>query len=210
MKKMMVNFPLEQLMRSGRFPKVSYLFLINFKDSNRRYWSWSSGAPKNNLESTVKQDIPGIICWTLWKTYADITWGEGGKTISSSNIITQVKFYTHNWVASQSMPKIRFIGDVLVDEGLVPKNFKIKGYKPTLIKWLKPALQWKLNVDASYLAGKASGGAVLRDQRGGFVVATSFPLRASLPLESEIRAIIFAIRWAVEEGYEDFQVETDC
>ncbi|CAH9079126.1 unnamed protein product [Cuscuta europaea] len=65
----------------------------------------------------------------------------------------------------------------------------------------------KLNTD---VPGRAGGGAILRNQNGELVAAISFPLIASTSLEAEIQAIFTATRWAIEEGYSEFLVETDA
>ncbi|CAH9084422.1 unnamed protein product [Cuscuta epithymum] len=170
---------------------------------------WKTGVCKTNLDDIIKQNIPGIICWVIWRTYADQIWGNGGYIPSIDNMIIQVKLYSQNWVTSLSTSKIRFLGNISREEGLIPLNYKLQGYRPQVITWHKPTLNWKLNVDASYLAGMANGGAVLRNQKGELEVAISFPITARSPLEAEIHALIFAMNWAVEAGYSRFQVETD-
>ncbi|CAH9111837.1 unnamed protein product, partial [Cuscuta europaea] len=130
--------------------------------------------------------------------------------ISNPNyIILQVKMYTQSWVASLPTHKIRITGDILFQEGLIPKHFRLQGYKPHIIKWQLPVKKWKINVDVGYLAGKARGGTVPRDRRGGFVMAICFPMCATSSLEAELKAILSATRWAMEEGFVDFQVESD-
>ncbi|CAH9141052.1 unnamed protein product [Cuscuta epithymum] len=129
---------------------------------------------------------------------------------TSSQIIVQIKIHTQAWSASLSKLKIRTIGDVLFEEQIIHKYFKLAGTSIRLIRWLKPQSNFKLNADARYISGKAGGGAILRNQDGEMLAAISFPITASTSLEAEIIAIIIATRWAVESGYCDFQVETDA
>ncbi|CAH9134937.1 unnamed protein product [Cuscuta epithymum] len=41
------------------------------------------------------------------------------------------------------------------------------------------------------------------------VFSLQFPIEATSPVEAELRALLFASRWAITVGYQSFQVETD-
>ncbi|CAH9063757.1 unnamed protein product [Cuscuta europaea] len=170
--------------------------------SHLHYWKLRNGPI--SLVDFFKQSLPGIICWTIWKEYTNHIWGSGGGISNPNYIILQVKMYTQSWVATLPTHKIRITGDILFQEGLIHKHFCLQCYKPQIIKWQLPVKKWKINVDAGYLAGKARGGAVLRDRRGGFVMAICFPVCATSSLETELKAILSATRWAMEEGLADF------
>ncbi|CAH9068827.1 unnamed protein product [Cuscuta epithymum] len=75
---------------------------------------------------------------------------------------------------------------------------------------MKPNRGLKLNVDAAFLHGSASGVAILRYQRGELVCACAFPIVASSSLEAELIAAMRSTRWAIDEGYRGFQVEIDA
>ncbi|CAH9119250.1 unnamed protein product [Cuscuta europaea] len=50
----------------------------------------------------------------------------------------------------------------------------------------------------------------MRDSRGDLLGAIAYPLQHSSPVEVELQAILYALRWAVDEGFVAFQVESDC
>ncbi|CAH9147988.1 unnamed protein product [Cuscuta epithymum] len=174
-----------------------------------KFHYWRSVRPDRSLMDVVRGNMPGIMCWVIWKAYAHNIWGSGGTISSPDVIILQIKTYIQNWVASLKLGKLNFIGNMLFEEYLVPRGFKLKGFKLQLIRWERTQKKWKMNVDASYLSVKASGGAIIRDGNGHFVSAISFPLLAQSPVDAEIKAICFALKWATENGFDDLHIETD-
>ncbi|CAH9102928.1 unnamed protein product [Cuscuta epithymum] len=170
---------------------------------------WRHDTGKKSLIDLFRKNLPGIICWFIWKTYSSIIWGNGGDSPNPDKIILQIKLYTQTWISGISISTYREIGNVLADEGLIPRNFTNQHFRMQIIKWVKPRKKCKLNVDASYLSGNAFGGAIMRDENGGLRSAISFPVQASSPLDAELRAIFFAVDWAIDLGFESFQVETD-
>ncbi|CAH9141692.1 unnamed protein product [Cuscuta epithymum] len=101
------------------------------------------------------------------------------------------------------------MGEVLMEEELVPRGFRWPGRKFQLIKWHKPKSGLKINTDASFDGIQATGGAIMRTDRGKLVFGIRFPLVASSSMEAELKAIIFATSWAIRARYENFQVESD-
>ncbi|CAH9094297.1 unnamed protein product [Cuscuta europaea] len=78
------------------------------------------------------------------------------------------------------------------------------------IRWIKLKRGLKLNVDAAYLPGKASGDAILRNELGVFIGAISFPMVTCSNLHVELLALLRATTWAINEGFGSFQVECDA
>ncbi|CAH9083265.1 unnamed protein product [Cuscuta epithymum] len=174
-----------------------------------RFHYWRSINTDKSLMGVVRSNMPGIICWIIWKAYANNVWGSDSVISNADQIITMIKMYLQNWVVSLTSGKLRSIGSVLIEEKLVPRGYKIKGFKLQIIKWQRPRMKWKMNIDACYLSGRAGGGAIVRDGMGRLASAISFPLLAQSPVDAELQAIFFAVKWAAANGFEDMCVETD-
>ncbi|CAH9106942.1 unnamed protein product [Cuscuta europaea] len=164
-----------------------------------------SGA--NIIESA---NLPGIICWNIWKIYTNILWGSSLVVPNICHVIWNIKPFTQNWALSLSTQRFGKIDFVLFEERLFPKGFKVKQklFKP--FSWMKSKIGMKLNIDAAFIPDSASGGVILRNQSGELICATAFPASASLSLEAEFLAVTKATRWAIQEGYRDFLVEIDA
>ncbi|CAH9115749.1 unnamed protein product [Cuscuta epithymum] len=171
---------------------------------------WWLKAGSKTLLDLLKHLIPGIICWFIWKTYAEFIWGDRVGGVSSESIIIQIKHFISTWITSLSRLKIPGVEDVLLEEGIIPRNFKVSRMKIRAIRWIKPQNCLKLNTDACYVPGKAGGAAILRNDDGKLIAAIAFPLVASSSLEAEIFSIAYASRWMVDAGFHGFHVETDC
>ncbi|CAH9092688.1 unnamed protein product [Cuscuta europaea] len=130
---------------------------------------WWFEAGSKNLIDLFKHNLPGIICWNIWKVYTDQIWGTGSRTPNFAYTIWQIKLYTQNWVLSLSNQKLGKIDTILYEERLIPQGFKLKHRLLKPISWLKPNRGLKLNIDAAYIPDSASGGAILRYHRGELV-----------------------------------------
>ncbi|VFQ98260.1 unnamed protein product [Cuscuta campestris] len=71
-------------------------------------------------------------------------------------------------------------------------------HKIRVVKWLAPPKgRLKLNIDASFTSGSKRGAAILRDDEGRFVRASSFSVSGSSPYQAELDASIKGIKWAL-------------
>ncbi|CAH9125376.1 unnamed protein product, partial [Cuscuta epithymum] len=132
----------------------------------------------------------GIICWFIWKTYSGLIWGSLTGIPTAENTIWQIKLYTQNWVLSMSNMKLRTIDKILYEERLIPEGYHLAQRILKPIRWIKPKNGLKLNIDAAFIPGRASGGAILRNERGKMLRAISFPVAADSSLEAEWKALI--------------------
>ncbi|CAH9115276.1 unnamed protein product [Cuscuta europaea] len=139
--------------------------------------NWWMNTSSKTVIDLFRHNIPGIICWFVWKYYTGIIWGNNDNPPTTEHIIFQIEIYMQAWASSFSILIVRSVGDVLFEEKLIPKNFKTSG-----------------------------GGTHLRNQNGELVAAISFPLIASTSLEAEIQAILTATGWAIGEGNSQFLV----
>lgn len=79
-------------------------------------------------------------------------------------------------------------------------------------RWRPPAAGWyKVNVDGSFdgSPGMIFGGAIFRNSRGFFVAAFSRPVGWGLPLEAELAAALWAVRFAFNRGWLRLWLETN-
>ncbi|CAH9096127.1 unnamed protein product [Cuscuta europaea] len=67
-----------------------------------------------------------------------------------------------------------------------------------------------MNVDASYLPGKAGDGAIVGNQEGVLILAMSFPILATSSLEAEVMAVVEATRWAISARIETNLIKNAC
>ncbi|CAH9074156.1 unnamed protein product, partial [Cuscuta europaea] len=170
---------------------------------------WWLKAGTKTLEDTFKHNIPGIICWHVWKVYSNHLWGKGNCPTTSGHLLAQIKTYVQQWIYSLNNLRLAKMGELLVEEELIPKGFRLSGRRFHLIKWCKPNRGLKLNTDASYHGSQATGGAIMRNNCGKMMFGICFPVAASSPLEAELKTLLLAISWAIRAGYENFQVESD-
>ncbi|CAH9095448.1 unnamed protein product [Cuscuta europaea] len=191
------------------FMKICGIPNLSFDNNLRQLFiNWWLQAGSKSVLDLFKHNLPGIICWHLWKAYSGLLWGSENRVPTSGTLIAQIKSFTQNWAYSFSRIKLRVIGNILIEEKLIPLDFRLTGTIPRFIKWQKPHTL-KLNTDASYSPQGAFGGVMMRNKEGLFIFAMSFPLQANFVLEAEIRAVILATRWAMDAGFSSFQVETD-
>ncbi|CAH9093769.1 unnamed protein product [Cuscuta epithymum] len=104
-----------------------------------------------------KHNLPGVICWFIWKAYSAHIWGSNSIPLKE-NLIAQIKHHTQMWSASFSKLKRRKIEPYLLSEGLLTKNFRFGRPMFQIVRWIRPKGKDKLNVDASFLPGKSAGG----------------------------------------------------
>ncbi|CAH9124582.1 unnamed protein product [Cuscuta epithymum] len=159
------------------------LFEISIPQSDniaQVFRNWWMKAGTKNVMDIFKHNLPGIISWQVWKVYANLVWGNpsGNTAPSPKGLISQIKAYTQNWV--RSFPKLHnnSVNSILKEEQIVTWNFQARGNSLQIIRWRKPNNCYKMNVDARYLSGEASGGAIIRNSEGDMLWATSFPLAA--------------------------------
>ncbi|CAH9096848.1 unnamed protein product [Cuscuta epithymum] len=174
------------------------------------FFSWWFEAGSKSMIDMFKHNLPGIISWHLWKLYCDLIWGSLSVAPPIDNLIWQIKLYTQNWVISLNKQKFSSVHKVLLVENLIPKDYRLTQRTLKPVRWLKPKSGFKLNVDAAYIPGKAFGGAILRNDLGRMIYATSFPLEASSSLEAELKVLIQATKMAIQDGFYNFQVESDA
>ncbi|CAH9118091.1 unnamed protein product, partial [Cuscuta europaea] len=141
--------------------------------------AWWLKAGSKKLEDVFKHNLPRIISWNIWKVYTSILWDEKEKPPIACQMIQKIKCYTQQWALSLSNLKLISIGDILFEENLIPRNFKLTGMRFQLIKWFKPKAGFKLNTDAAFSPGQIVGGAIMRDSQGKMCFALRFPLNAS-------------------------------
>ncbi|CAH9113440.1 unnamed protein product [Cuscuta epithymum] len=111
-----------------------------------------------------KHNLPGIICWFIWKAYSAHTWG----TVpipTKKVLIYQIKHHTQPWSANFSKMKQRRIETYLIQEGMIAHNFTYG--RPMFHRWKRPQGEYKLNVDASFSYDSSAGGAIFRDKLKG-------------------------------------------
>ncbi|CAH9085761.1 unnamed protein product [Cuscuta epithymum] len=171
------------------------------------YWWLEAGS--KTLGDIFKHNLPGMICWHIWKNYSSYKWGKTSIS-SSEDVIWSIKHYTQNWAFKFTKLKQRRVEDFLIDEHLIPANFKFKKAGCKIIKWKRPTTNYKLNVDASFVHNLAFGGAILRNRTGELVWAICFNILADSSEEAELKALVYASEVAMEKGYTEFQVETDA
>ncbi|CAH9059413.1 unnamed protein product [Cuscuta epithymum] len=166
-------------------------------------------AGSKTLDDIFKHCLPGIIAWFIWKSYSSLVWGTEATKPTPAIIIIQVKLFTQTWVSSFNSKRLVKVGDILFDEQLIPKDFRLR--RPTFkaITWKKPKGNLKLNIDASYLPNRAAGGAILRNDKGQMIIASSFLVTAASAFEAELASLIHAVTWVINLGFRDFLVELD-
>ncbi|CAH9120381.1 unnamed protein product [Cuscuta epithymum] len=165
------------------------------------------GGKEGNTRDTIRQALPGIILWHIWKAYNAYIWD--GKQFSKSQTISQIKDYTTKWIyANQHKSCINFDKEIHSD-GLMPIIHKKKS-KSQFLKWKTSSPpQLILNTDAAFRNAKSAGGAILRNELGILQRAYAFPLTASNPLHAETLASISSIHTLITQGYTSFKVHTD-
>ncbi|VFQ63940.1 unnamed protein product [Cuscuta campestris] len=140
---------------------------------------WLSSTPADPLFH-LKQNIPSIITWELWKTYNRIKFDNGhfllGKTLEI------IKHTLNAWsFARKGIPMPQTL-----------RRIPSKPYK--LVRWIPPnRYQYKLNVDGSMTSNNCGGGAILRDHQGNFLHAIAFPLPFTSPTTTETLAMAQAL-----------------
>ncbi|VFQ82903.1 unnamed protein product [Cuscuta campestris] len=120
-----------------------------------------------------------------------------GKTdFSSRTLIDSISMFVRQWLAAKIPKKLKGADAWLNEKKLLP--FFPKAHKIRVVKWLAPPKgRLKLNIDASFTSGSKRGAAILRDDEGRFVRASSFSVSGSSPYQAELDTSIKGIKWAL-------------
>ncbi|KAK6780194.1 hypothetical protein RDI58_022378 [Solanum bulbocastanum] len=80
-----------------------------------------------------------------------------------------------------------------------------------MVKWIcPPAPLLKLNTDGSCIEGNyGGGGRVLRDSTGNVLMALSLPLGTTTSNQAEVSALLFGLKWCIENVMNQIVAETD-
>lgn len=77
-------------------------------------------------------------------------------------------------------------------------------------KWIPPSIrEWKMNCDAAFKNGMAAVSAVLRDDCGTLIKASSMITNCLSAFEAEVKAVEWAVALAVKEGERNLVLSTD-
>ncbi|CAH9140045.1 unnamed protein product [Cuscuta epithymum] len=162
---------------------------------------WWLGGKGNNSRDTLRQSMPGIILWHIWKAYNACVWD--AKTFSRTYTINTIKDYTRQWVYNNQHKKCIQFDEELHCDGILP-------LKQIALKWkIYGNQELTLNTDATFFVQQSGGGAILRTPDGTFIHAVAFPLSAINPLQAEILTIESSIEAMINTGYKSFTVQTD-
>ncbi|CAH9083756.1 unnamed protein product [Cuscuta europaea] len=171
--------------------------------------SWWLQAGTKSIVDCFKHNLQGIIAWHIWKLYCNLVWGELNKAPSIEFSIHQIRLFSKAWSSNLNSVGAISLTGVLEEEHLIPKSFRFPKPKIKTVKWKLPGTDLKLNVDASSSSDGSVGGAVMRTRSGDLIFALHFPIRSRSPLDAEMVAFHFLIRWAIEHGFTGFEAETD-
>ncbi|VFQ83938.1 unnamed protein product [Cuscuta campestris] len=116
---------------------------------------------------------------------------EGKTDFSSRTLIDSISMFVRQWLAAKIPKKLKGADAWLTEKKLLP--FFPKAHKIRVVKWLAPPKgRLKLNIDASFTSESKRGAAILRDDEGRFVRASSFSVFGSSPYQAELDASIKA------------------
>ncbi|XP_075098808.1 uncharacterized protein LOC142175727 [Nicotiana tabacum] len=79
-----------------------------------------------------------------------------------------------------------------------------------MVKWLKPPpVFMKLNSDGSCLDGNCGGGGIVRGSDGCLIMAYSLPLGQGTSNTAEASALLYGLKWCINNGFNSIIGETD-
>lgn len=79
-----------------------------------------------------------------------------------------------------------------------------------VVKWINPPPPFlKLNTDESCINGVCGGGGVLRDNQGRVIMVFSLPLGQGTSNQAEAVALLFGLKWSIDNGFSSIIAEVD-
>ncbi|OIT27277.1 putative ribonuclease h protein, partial [Nicotiana attenuata] len=171
-----------------------------FQDQVRhRIMRWWLTKSKNEVQKTVLQCLPSIICWQIWKNRCSARFDE--KRMSHHFIIQQVIKMT-NMLIQTRFPELQL-------QHLWQDTYnRIEKLSPAIqcqiVYWQKPPVGWvKLNVDGCSKGnpGPAGGGGLIRDHHGVLIGAfAEFYGDCSCNI-AEAKAMMRGIKMCISKGF---------
>lgn len=139
----------------------------------------------------------GVICWGIWRARNKVLYANGSHDYNET-VGAALSFFQ----AFEEVLKEAWQSGSAVRDGILEKA-----------SWQPPSRgKVKINCDAGFVGeGVVSFGFVIRDENGDVLVAATHQERAMWEANiAEAKAINYALRLALSEGFDEVEVETDC
>ncbi|XP_075101931.1 uncharacterized protein LOC142177353 [Nicotiana tabacum] len=156
---------------------------------------------KNSVAAFVFQIMPPIVVWELWRSRCCSKYEMERLSVARSkclitfNIAQLVNSHFGKLTVNNNWEDIcKFFDYSLVERCI------------TEVKWLKPHL---LNSDGSCVNGNYGCGGVVRDNGGKMLMAYAIPMGQGTSNLAEVEALLFGLKWYVQQGYGLIIGETD-
>ncbi|KAF7841449.1 ribonuclease H [Senna tora] len=135
----------------------------------------------------------GTACWMIWKQRKD--WVFNDKKEEANSLMNLIELNVMNWLNTDKLNSNR---------GIL--------YHESFVTWKPPIKGWiKVITDGSYnhCINKLSCGAVIRNDKGEWLMGLAKPMGSGIALQPEICGIILGLEMAWKHGMKKVIMETD-